>query len=62
MKIRLILLWLATLLLAMPATFARATSSEDTVEAIANAFIEQYLAFSPLDATQLGDHRRQSRA
>jgi uncharacterized protein (DUF885 family) len=62
MKIRLILLWLATLLLAMPPSFARAASGEDAkFEAIANAFIEQYLAFSPLDATQLGDHRFDNR-
>ena len=59
MKIRLIpTLFLAFLALMTAADSARAASSEDAkFEAIANAFVERYLAFSPNDATQLGDHR-----
>ncbi len=50
--------FLATLLLAALSTVGRSAETPDArFEAAANSFIERYLAFSPVEATQLGDHR-----
>jgi len=43
--------------LAIPFTSVRATPQDEQFEQIARDYIEGYLAASPEDATELGDHR-----
>ena len=62
MKSRLLQHLSFALFASMLASSARAATTEDArFEAIANAFIEKYLTSSPVDATQLGDHRFDAR-
>jgi uncharacterized protein (DUF885 family) len=58
MNFRLYRFFVAAVFASMAAVSVHAATSEDAkFEKIANDFVEQYLAFSPVDATRLGDHR-----